>query len=73
MNLDLELASHGLTPSRFSSVRRDNAVEDQGRFRTQFVYSIGKMDLFLTTLVIYLDGDLEKIVQFQLNRRLGAR
>ena len=73
MILDLELASHGLTPSRFSSVSRDNAFEDQGRLRTQFVYSIGKMNLFLTTLVTYLDGDLERVVQFELRRRLGAR
>ena len=69
----LELVSHGLTPSRYDPVQRDNAAEDEGRLRTEFVYSIGKMSLFFTTLVTYLDGDVDKTFQIQVRRSLGAR
>ena len=70
MDLELNVVSHGLTPSHDNLARRDS--EDLGHVRARFIYSIGKLDLFLTSYVTYLDGDLEKTFQFQINRIVGS-
>jgi hypothetical protein len=73
MSLDLELVSHGLTPDKYTRVKKDTAADDEGRLRTQFLYSIGKISLSLTSLIVYRDGEWDRAIQLQLNRSMGSR
>jgi hypothetical protein len=73
MTMDLELLSHGLTPDRYVRVKKDTAADEEGRLRARLEYSIGQLNLSLTSLIVYRDGDWDRAIQFQLNRFMGNR
>jgi hypothetical protein len=72
-NVDVEVLSHGLTPDRYVRVKKDTAADEEGRLRVRLEYTIGQINLNLTSLLVYRDGDWDRAVQFQLNRSMGNR